>query len=360
MAKILHTSDLHFSKDDLDYCLDVWKEILDIGTNNNVEALIISGDVFNTFQDLIEAREPFVQATSNIDYPIYCISGNHEYLGLNNRSLGSYDLGKIHWIHSQSFQIFESRSKSWELVAIPYSTKYSDYRDWKIPTKSKPRIIMAHGLIPEILPYTGPDEEEGDHIIELDMLARFNPDYVALGHIHRRTVERLQNLPIYYPGSPRVWRKGEKFERSVNLINIDDSGSINTKPITVEKAGQFIALEWNLDVNGTLPVIDLANTYKAQDYIYVDVLGFSDKESNINQQMDQIKNIWDKKFRKFEISSSNVRYLEGISDLSLVQKFLKTWESKKPDSTNEAQTHRWIRARQIGLEAIANAVEGSK
>jgi DNA repair exonuclease SbcCD nuclease subunit len=111
MVKILHTSDLHFKKDDLIYCQDIWREILAIGNSKKVDAVLISGDVFDSFPELESCRESFLEIAMQSKLSIYAIAGNHEYLSMGKQSLDTYDLTKIVWLYKPGYQKIEINPK---------------------------------------------------------------------------------------------------------------------------------------------------------------------------------------------------------------------------------------------------------
>jgi DNA repair exonuclease SbcCD nuclease subunit len=358
MIKILHTSDLHFKREDLNYCKAVWREILAIGNANQVNAVLVAGDVFDSYAEMESCRDSFLEIASESKLAIYAIAGNHEYLSIGKQSLDTFDLTKIEWKFKPGFQQIEIKSKDWELFVIPYNQDYVDYRNWKIPNKDKPRVVMAHGLVPEAISYTGPDSELGSHILELDMLARFQADCIALGHIHRRMDIPIQNLPIFYPGSPRVWRKGEDGVRSVNLIEFDDSGNMQVKPIAIQSAGEYREFIINVQPDGNLPNFNpMDEGAGSQDFIFVIVKGVAENESILKNHIERKNTEWSKQFRKVEIDDSSVKYLEGISSQMIVKKFLEKWEEKIGTASTDSQKTILLKARQIGLEEIVSKLK---
>ncbi|MCC5816566.1 MAG: metallophosphoesterase [Leptospira sp.] len=365
MIRILHTSDLHFSgknPDELAYSTTVWKNILDLAKEQKVEAILISGDVFDTFTDLEKYRNQFIQETKNLDIPIYAIAGNHEYLRKSPaESLASFGMGCIHWYFQEDFALIEPNSGKWELAILPYSEKYSEYQNWKIPSKGKFRILMAHGMIPEAVSYTGPSEEEGDHLLELNLLANFQADYIALGHIHKKTSLKLGTNHLYYPGSPRVWRKGEDGFRTVNIIEIDNNKLLNVSEQIVVKAGRYIEENLQILPNGHLPDWSLEKIQASPyDYVHIVLSGFADSQSIVEENINKLETTNKGAVRKLIIDAESVQYMDGISGNSLVHKFLKLWQEKFDNQNNDKDREVLLEARQIGLQAISDRIKGKK
>lgn len=361
MSRILHTSDLHFrGKDpkDLAYCKHVWECILETAKEKAVSAILLSGDVFDSFSDLENHRKDFLDCIPEDSPPIYAIAGNHEYLRkpVNSR-LSSFDLSPIHWFHEPGFRILPSLDGSWELAVLPYSESYSDYRDWKIPEKRGIRILMAHGMLPEAMIYTGPSEEEGDHVLELDLLKRFEADYTALGHIHRTVAIPSQDPPIHYCGSPGVWRKGELGPRSVNLIHLEGDSGVRVESIPLPQVGEYREIRIPITPGGDIPTDELkrlrSGSFAEQDLVFLSVHGFVDREEDFLRKLENLRREWNPVFRNLEIDSTSMDYMDGISELPLVKKFLHTWEKMYANAPPGKERYILEEARQIGLQSIS-------
>jgi len=360
MVKILHTSDLHFSgrsSEELEYSLFVWRKIQEIALDKSVDAILLAGDVFDRFLDLKDFRKDFLDCISEQSPPIYAITGNHEYIGKTDRDeFHSFSLSPVQWFYEPGF--FQVDKGSWELILIPYSPSTLRYREWEIPPKSKPRILMAHGILPEALIYTGPSSEEGDHILELDLLQRFEPDSVALGHIHKAT--KLENLsfPVFYCGSPRIWRRGEEGVRSVNLFCLDSSTGFQVESIPIREAGINREIILQVTPSGEIPIerlLEFLNSkeYCPKDSVYVTLMGFAESEHSVQENLEKLNKKLQSSFRNLEWNTQNLNYMSGISELSIVKSFLKRWEDAYNSATTEEERLILEESRQIGLDTIS-------
>jgi len=357
MIKIIHCSDIHFKKEELDYCSNVWSEILDIGIREKVEAVCVAGDVFDTFSDLVACRESFLKIAVESKLKIFAIAGNHEYLQMGKQNLSTYDLSRISWFHNSGFHFATDSSDSWELIALPYSQDYTDYRNWKIPKKTKRRLLMAHGMVPEAVSYTGPDSEEGSHILEIDLLSRFDADCILLGHIHKRTDLQINGKSIHYSGSPRVWRKGEKGERTVNLIEIPDSGSIQIKPIQIKSAGVYREILLSIEPNGKVQDWEPEQVFaQKEDFLSIELQGVADSESVVNSWKEAKLNELSNQYRKVIIHTDMIQFLDGFSSETIVKKYLEKWNSKFATASSDKMPI-LLKARQIGLEEIIGKIK---
>lgn len=331
---------------------------MSLAAKQEVEAILIAGDVFDEYSDLEEARLSFVKIIEEYDIPVYAIAGNHEYLRKPTKAtLSSYSLGSVNWFHDLPFSVLNTNFENWELAVIPYAMEYKEYRTWKIPSKKKTRILMAHGLIPEALVYTGPSEEEGSHLLEMSMLEIFQPDYIALGHIHKKSNFTLNQYNLYYPGSPRVWRKGETGERSVNIIHINPTGIVKVEPHVLKEAGVYIEYSMNILPDGSIPSIEsIQGAIGKNDRVYIELSGLADQESIVQSNIKELKNSLSLKCRKLEISDENLKYFDGISNQVLVTNFLKHWDGLFLNAKSQEEKDILMEARQIGLESIISKI----
>jgi len=85
--KILHTSDWHLGKrlenfSRLDEQIAVLDEICTIADKENIDAVLVAGDLFDTFNPPTEAVELFYRSlkklSKNGSRPVIAIAGNHD------------------------------------------------------------------------------------------------------------------------------------------------------------------------------------------------------------------------------------------------------------------------------------------
>ena len=85
--RILHTSDWHLGKNlesfsRLEEQIEVLEEILEISDRFDVDAILIAGDLFDTFNPPAKAVEIFYKylkrLTKSASRPVIAIAGNHD------------------------------------------------------------------------------------------------------------------------------------------------------------------------------------------------------------------------------------------------------------------------------------------
>jgi hypothetical protein len=216
-----------------------------------------------------------------------------------------------------------------ELLSIPYQDDYSKYRTWGVPQKKVSyRIILAHGTVPGIT-WTGLDEEGKTAVIDSDLFAFFDADVACLGHIHAGSQKQIDKCLVAYPGSARVWRKGELGPRQV-LIGDTAKAPFTLSSLPLRSAGQYRLVQMSVTPDGSLrnSNSEAGAGYSQKDWIDFTVSGVVEDENTVNAALLRCKSANEKKFRHFEVSVNPETFsvLSGLSSHPLAMQFLKKWE----------------------------------
>ncbi|MEQ9364727.1 MAG: hypothetical protein RIF32_10805, partial [Leptospirales bacterium] len=221
-----------------------------------------------------------------------------------------------------------------EILAIPHQAQYGDYQSWNIPAKRAPlRLAMAHGIVTG-LAYAGPDEEAGAGMLDPLLFNFHSIDYAALGHIHARRLERHGGTVFCYPGSTRVWRRGESGERGFALISYDPrTASLQPEFVPVECAGVYREIRIPLSLTAdSVDSVELRddNAWHTEDYVELRLSGLVEDERAVADLIEKLRSKFEKSARRFEIRRDDVEVLPGISGEPMVRKFLDLWERREP------------------------------
>ena len=363
MTTIIHCADLHLtSGKERDYSLAVLDEILTVADKEWVRYLLISGDLFDSFDDAVNLRAEFRRRTESVSSKchIIYIPGNHEDLGKGNRALSSLDIGTLQVCLTTPFEVIVYPEI--EFLCIPHQADYRDYHEWSIPPKKAPiRIALAHGLVSGIDIYAGPELEEEGAVgtIDPDLFTRFDVDYAAMGHIHIWRKEQYGRTWISYPGSSRVWRRGENGPRGVNLIKTDQSVQMEFYPLA--SSGRYRQYHLPLTLEGSIEdLVTITSSWKENDWIDLNFTGIVEDENAVGELEKKLRSEQGERVRKIEIDRTDVQPLPGIMSQTIVKQFLETWKKRKPDSVDDRAHTVWLKARQMGLEQIKNVMEAKK
>ena len=363
MTTIIHCADLHLtSGEEREYSLSVLDEILTIADHERAEYLLICGDLFDSFDDAVNLRAEFRSRIESISSQcqILFVPGNHEDLRKENRSLTNLDIGPLRVCYAKPFEVVTYPEV--EFLCIPHQADYRDYHEWSVAPKKAPyRVALAHALVSGIDIYAGPESEEEGPVgtIDPDLFTRFDVDYAAMGHIHARRKEQYVQTWISYPGSSRVWRRGEEGPRGVSLIKTDQSAQVEFHPLRA--SGQYRQYHLPLTLEGSIEDLEtLTSSWKENDWIDLNWSGIVEDENSVAALEKKLISEHSERVRKIEIDRTDVQPLPGIMSQTIVKKFLLSWKEKEPDTTDDREHTIWLKARQVGLDQIKNVMEAKK
>ena len=280
--KILHTSDWHLGKYLDDFSrhneqIEVLHEICEIANSVNVDAVIIAGDLFDTYNPPTESIELFYKTlkklSNNGKRAIVAIAGNHDspdrietpdplarecgiiFIGYPNTKVAEFELDSglkvvkseegfieiklpnvaemlriIHTSYANEFRLktFLGCNDKEEQLRKVLENKWKQIADKYCDNKGV-NILLSHlffikenGIKPEepenekpILHVGGAQEIFSSNIPE-------QMQYVALGHLHRKQIVDNEPCPIIYSGSPLSYSFAEteqnKYVISVQII----------------------------------------------------------------------------------------------------------------------------------------------
>jgi len=293
--KIIHTSDWHLGKKLHNIGL-IEEQILflnwlkDTIINENIDLLIIAGDIFDTPHPSAKAIKAYFEflndTTSNSDCLIYLISGNHDsgsfleapspFLEIKNvKVIGSFSSQPSHHV----FNISTKNNYSIGLMGFPYfrtrdildiAKQYNKplpKNDSQLPVyiietiqefikkscdhfkkENHLNIFIGHYLFGK---YELNGTEQGLFLSGVDSIPFSiideRLDYLALGHAHRSQVLKKDPFHAIYSGSPMKFRFGEKGVKKLARIIINPEKEINFDWINIPEFKPIIHIDVNHD-----------------------------------------------------------------------------------------------------------------
>lgn len=296
MVRLIHTADLHldsafssrFSKEEAEErrrnLLIAWNKLLQYGIERKVQAILISGDLFDSPVVSRSTMEIFLSSIrKNPEISFFYLRGNHDTkntfrfrddlpknLFLFSKEGKKYRLKEKLVLLGQEFYGTERRN---EFPEEPYGTeRRSEFPEESYGTESllelpefpeEPEelveeellspssakdavqsiwnlkeedcnILMLHGALRE-----GGPEVQNEQGISLKQLSRYPIHYLALGHIHKREEGKCGSLYYIYPGCLQGRGFDEEGEKGFYYLEIEEE----TKEIKAEfvplKEGAF-------------------------------------------------------------------------------------------------------------------------
>jgi exonuclease SbcD len=256
-VKFMHTADWHVGKvlkgrDRLDEQRDVLAEIVRIADENQVDAVLVAGDLYDAAAPSAPAQQLVIQTLLRLRQTgaeVIVQAGNHDHGGTFEayrplmREVGITLAGVVRPAASGGVVRFRARSggEDVQVAVIPFLTQRYAVRAAEIVSQtpsenvraydemvrqvvtaltagfggSTVNLVMAH--LTCIGGTFGGGERSAQSIFEYSVPASIFPvsaHYVALGHLHRR-----QSLPaacpVHYSGSPIAIDFGEQGNTSV-------------------------------------------------------------------------------------------------------------------------------------------------
>lgn len=292
MVRLIHTADLHldsafssrFSKEEAEErrrnLLIAWNKLLQYGIERKVQAILISGDLFDSPVVSRSTMEIFLSSIrKNPEISFFYLRGNHDTkntfrfrddlpknLFLFSKEGKKYRLKEKLVLLGQEFYGTERRN---EFPEEPYGTeRRSEFPEESYGTESllelpefpeEPEelveeellspssakdavqsiwnlkeedcnILMLHGALRE-----GGPEVQNEQGISLKQLSRYPIHYLALGHIHKREEGKYGSLYYIYPGCLQGRGFDEEGEKGFYYVEIEEE--------TKEVKAEFVPLK---------------------------------------------------------------------------------------------------------------------
>lgn len=287
--KLLHTADLHLGKRFMDISLledqmDVLRQIVHIAKINQVDGLLIAGDVYDKSVPSNEAMSAFnwfLEQLAALDISVFVIAGNHD--SDERIAYLSHFVAQSHIYVSTKFSgtlqtiMMEDDNGPIAIHLLPFIkpihvkkvypeveiTTYEDAIQCVIDHSkmdySIRNILVAHQFITGGITSDSEELSIGglDHI-QASVFDDF--DYVALGHLHQ--AQRIQRDTLRYAGSIMKYAISEEHHhKSVTLVECNEKGNITYQLIPLTCLHQVRTIK------GTLS--DILQMDYSEDYVRV-------------------------------------------------------------------------------------------
>lgn len=365
--RFLHASDLHLSEAEADYGFAVLEDILRSCRELKAEALVLAGDLFDSYADLEALYRRFresVEAAGG-DFPVLAVAGNHDSLR-GPGGLERFDFGpRLSFATSSPLRSMAGRGADpCEFILLPYG---SEARGAAPPREEggPPRVVVAHGSLPE-LNWLGPENEEGEGPrsgLDSHSLLSLEPDYAALGHIHQGQAKAVSGCLFAYPGSARVWRRGEAGPRSALLVSVGGGAPARCEHVALPGAGEYRRIPCPLGDSGAIDEEALEKALEgssAADWIDLGFIGVAQRELPLRQALESCRASLSAAFRKVDLDADAVAYLGEEGDSGAAREFRQAWKAERQRLEEAYGREAALNALRIGLSAIARAQEAAR
>lgn len=290
--KVLHTSDWHLGHVLYNYSREVEQQsmldqIIEIVRNEQPDAMLIAGDVYDTTQPSATVQKMFVDSIVSMhnacpEMQIFCIAGNHDSGSRHMifqtpwQALGVHMIGSILRDSDLEDYIFKIGGKGY-IIAVPFAFgRFMPDDVFKRLTQmvaernqeQLPVFVMGHTALFKS-DYRGHDQSTDDNIgglpcQEIDIFGN-DYDYVALGHIHKQQTLGTKGN-VRYCGTPIA-------------ISFDESYSGNRHGVSIvscSRHGDPVQVNM-VDVDNIRPLVNIpADGYDNWDNVLDELKSFPD------------------------------------------------------------------------------------
>ena len=267
--RFVHTADLHLDSPFVgikaaapenvasalrDATFSAYENIIDLCIDEQVDALLIAGDVFDSADRSLRAQLKFVEGLKRLDEAgirSFVCHGNHDPLDGWEARL-DYPQSCTRFLkEAEAVPIFEEDTGRGVVHGISYAT--GDVAENLVPRlgRGDPEtfsIGLMHANV-------GSDANHANYSpCCLEDLAGSGMGYWALGHVHTRQVLSERSPTVVYPGNPQGRHPNEAGARGVYLVDVDEGKDVHLEFRAVD------TVRWTqaeLDVSQTDTVPDL-------------------------------------------------------------------------------------------------------
>lgn len=200
---------------------DTFRDIVDLAISENVDALVLAGDIFdNDFPDL-KSRAFLVTQLARAGaagVPTVLIRGNHDAL-LDHTAHG--DLGPdIHLLHKANPSV-EIAGVAFHGLSFDTSHVADSFLpDYPAPIAGQTNVGLMHTSLGG-----SPGHDLYAPCSEQDLMAH-GYDLWCLGHIHAPSERRSGSVLAVMPGIPQPRHFGERFGGSVAIVTLDEGAPV--------------------------------------------------------------------------------------------------------------------------------------
>jgi len=221
--KILHTADLHL-RSDADERWQALIALLELGSREKIDLLVICGDLFDRGADLRRLQDSVRQVFSGLPFTVLVLPGNHDAAAFG---AGLY-LGDSAAVLDDWQRPFEQESTVvWGLPFEPLGGKEILGRLHAMTARAaadrRRHLLLLHGELLDAFFSRRELGEEGSERympVRLSYFQQLPFDAVLAGHFHAgfRVWSLERDRYFVYPGSPVSVTRRETGRRKVNLF----------------------------------------------------------------------------------------------------------------------------------------------
>lgn len=225
--KLFHTADLHLGAE-LSYLsekaaerrfeiVSVFKRLTHFCVSQNINICLIAGDLFDSNQSAVDiAPSVFEYIKSAPSVKFFYVAGNHDPLDAASY-MNSNALPSNLFVFGSKYEVMEFSDLGVRIIGKSFvrSSMESSPFTTVLPEDELLNIMLLHADI-------GSDKNSPYNPIDRDFIENSGVDYLALGHIHKRSnPAKLGRTTFAYPGCPEGQGFDEDGVKGGYLVELD-------------------------------------------------------------------------------------------------------------------------------------------
>lgn len=365
--RLLHCSDLHLGKRVHECSMTeeqrhILKQIASIAVAQQVDGIIIAGDLYDKLVPSIEAvglLDEFLTSLWEQHLPVYLISGNHdspERLSFGTQLLEQNDvyLAGIFTGKAQHLSLQDAYG-ALELYLLPFikpAVVRSFYPEESIETyEDAVRVALSHSDIDpqkrnvlvahQFVTNNGREPERSDSetlsvgaLDQVDVSLFDGFDYVALGHIHGP--QKIGRETVRYCGSPLKYSFSEwRHKKSVTIVELKEKGIVLLEQIPLQPIHDL------REIRGTLSSLlqpEVVAQGDPQDYLRVILTDEIPPYDPLGQLRQVYPNLLRLDFERNEAAAmESITAAQDVEEKTIMELFSDFYEMANDRSMNEAE-----------------------
>lgn len=365
--RLLHCSDLHLGKRVHECSMTeeqrhILKQIASIAVAQQVDGIIIAGDLYDKLVPSIEAvglLDEFLTSLWEQHLPVYLISGNHdspERLSFGTQLLEQNDvyLAGVFTGKAQHLSLQDAYG-ALELYLLPFikpAVVRSFYPEESIETyEDAVRVVLSHSDIDpqkrnvlvahQFVTNNGREPERSDSetlsvgaLDQVDVSLFDGFDYVALGHIHGP--QKIGRETVRYCGSPLKYSFSEwRHKKSVTIVELKEKGIVLLEQVPLQPIHDL------REIRGTLSSLlqpEVVAQGDPQDYLRVILTDEIPPYDPLGQLRQVYPNLLRLDFERNEAAAmESITAAQDVEEKTIMELFSDFYEMANDRSMNEAE-----------------------
>lgn len=283
--RFVHLADLHLGRSLAEFSLidvqqDILEQIVEYIRKNDVDAVVIAGDVYDRSAPSVQAvnlLDGFLTLLSQLGKPVLLIAGNHDsperlsFLSpLLERSgvyiAGEYRLGQRPVVLSDSFGpvyfyllpffrpgVIRAQAEDESIASYDDAVRCA-IRHMNVDMSAR-NVLVAHQFVCASGGMPIRSESEmifvgGTELVSAEAVSGF--DYTALGHLHQ--AQRVGSDTVRYAGAPLKYALGEGASlKSFTVVDMLEKGDVRVQAVPLKPKHDMRMLRGRLEELLALP-----------------------------------------------------------------------------------------------------------